>query len=176
MVHYVRHRATWSIVPMLIIGDVEFVLDHLYETSEAFADLPHDFVVEERKSFVLDPGGMATVAHNAAEFELDGDKFWLRWEHVSKVLEILNWRNAEDLERFPGYVRFQQFYYHAVMPIALFERLKVKLAELAMKDEALGASLSMEESRERHEKAGVLIRMDIPREPSDPLYGITKPV
>lgn len=159
---------------MTIVGDVDFVIDELYRTSEAFKGLSREFIIENRDSVRLDPGGMARIEENCAEFTIKTVPFTVRWEHVHKVQRIMGIPGGEDREKIDGYVRFPQFHFNAVVPRDIYDDLKVKLSEISMMDKALSSSLFMEQARENAEKQGGFIRMDTPRDPGDPHYGLKK--
>lgn len=142
----VYHKTSFKIVPMFIIDDkVEYITNYLWHTSEELKCYPCDFVTLRKfDSCSLDPGGMYCMKIPHKEFEVEGFNFDVQLSRIEEVIECMDVGDTN----IPGYIIFPNFRWMIVMPKLVFHKVREKLKEIEMSDEALNSELMEKEIRE----------------------------
>lgn len=136
---FIRHIRSFYIVPMLIIGDVEEVTKHIWETSKSLIPgTERKFQIEDEEICKLDPGGLYHTKIPHKQFEIDNNKFDIQLSKIEDVLISLEYAK----ERVPGYMRFRLWRHFVILPVDIFNKLKNYLIDLEKSDEALHSELT----------------------------------
>jgi len=149
---WIKHDSL-RLVPLLAIGvDPQIVIDRVWEYEEC--DIPaQELIIEEEILCKLDPGGMYMTTIPHTQFELWGNNFDIQWSMIGDVLFVLEFANTE----VPGLAWFRMWRNNYIMPVELFQDLKVMLKTLEKTDEALNAELTFKSTLSKLEDEGHII-------------------
>jgi hypothetical protein len=172
-------RKGLTLTPFYVIGDVEFVIAHLLETSESLkADNfdREDFVLTPRERVHLDPGGMEMMEENR-HFSVNGAEFSVKPHKVCYYHRFLN----NPRERVPGYARIGQgpgsAPYFVYLPMGLVEPLSCTLLGIGAEDKVMEANKKARDGLDRAFQEGHVARPDgqggyvVHPKPEEPDYG-----
>lgn len=147
---------------MLILGDYNFVLNHLIQTNDKLKNLSiSDFSITQENECELDPGGIKFLKLPYLIFNINGFNFKVQHTTISSVLELL--KNCSS-ERIPGYIRVSMWAQFVILPKEIFELVVTKLEESLMSDDELHADITKADMLDGLEKTGGFIDLNTPRE------------
>ena len=164
---WVTHKK-FRLVPMSIVDiDVDYVLDHLWETSESIKERPYidkgGVIRADEMICRLDPGGMLNMREEWIKFEIDGCNFEVQLSKLSWLISKV----GRARERIPNCKRIGLFHYHVICSVEMADKLIEKLNELDKSDAAFHAKLDDSLMKMELEKRINIVFPEIPREPGN---------
>jgi len=142
-----------AIKPMTIFGDTTYVIDYLWNDEEVKGFIK-DFLIIDKDCCYLDAGGCLYTKDPGAEFEIDGNKFYVP---LTKIEGVLSYLEKKDESCVPGYVRCNVWQanccWNLIMPKQVYTKLIAKLKELQQSDEVLHIELDFSEALEQVNKS-----------------------